>query len=101
MKEKAIERSRRPTHPGEALREVHLPALEMSISEFADKIGVSRQTVHALLAEKRGVSADMALRLSKFFNTSPGMWLNLQRDVDLWDAMKQGRKEYDRIESIA
>ena len=93
-----FERKRRPTHPGEALREEFLPALGISKTEFADKLGVSRQTVHELLAENRGVSADMALRLAKFFNTSPEMWLGLQEDIDLWEAIRINRKAYEKIE---
>jgi addiction module HigA family antidote len=96
-----LQRKRRPTHPGEALREEFLPALGISKTDFANRIGVSRQTVHELLAERRGVSADMALRLAKFFNTSAQMWLGLQEDVDLWDAMKENRKAYEKIESAA
>lgn len=96
----SMQRKRRPTHPGEALREDFLPALAISKSEFADRIGVSRQTVHELLGERRGLSADMALRLAKFFNTSAGMWLGLQEDVDLWDAMQENHKIYEKIESI-
>ena len=91
---------RRPTHPGEAIREEFLPALGISKANLAEMLGVSRQTIHELLAERRGVSADMAIRLAKFFNTSPEMWLGLQEDVDLWDAMQENRKAYERIESI-
>lgn len=92
-------RKRRPTHPGEALREEFLPALGISKTEFAERLGVSRQTIHELLAERRGVTADMALRLAKFFKTSPELWLGLQEDVDLWDAMRENRKDYERIET--
>jgi addiction module HigA family antidote len=95
---KALARKRRPTHPGQAIREEFLPALGISKTEFADRLGVSRQTVHELLAEKRGVSADMALRLARFFKTSPEMWLGLQEDIDLWDALDKRREEYERIE---
>lgn len=95
-----MQRKRRPTHPGEALREDFLPVLDISKSEFADRIGVSRQTIHELLGERRGVSADMALRLAKFFNTSAEMWLGLQEDVDLWEAMQENHKSYEKIESI-
>ena len=94
----SFERKRRPTHPGEALREEFLPALGISKTELADRLGVSRQTVHELLTENRGISADMALRLAKFFNTSREMWLGLQEDIDLWEAMKVNRKAYEKIE---
>ena len=91
----------RPTHPGEAIREEFLPALGISKANIAERLGVSRQTIHELLAERRGISADMAIRLAKFFNTSPEMWLGLQEDVDLWDAMQENRKAYERIEPVA
>ena len=55
---------RRPTHPGEILRENVLPALGLTQKEFANNLGVSRVTVSELLHEKRGVTPDMAIRLS-------------------------------------
>src|SRR6266508_174888 len=57
--------NRRPTHPGELLREDVLPALEMTQTEFAERLGVSRLTVSELLHGKRALSADMAVRLSR------------------------------------
>jgi|SRR3954462_6246581 len=77
---------RRPTHPGEILREEFLPDYELTVSGLATAIGVSRQTINDLLRERRGVSPEMALRLSRLFGNSPEFWLNLQRAVDLWDA---------------
>jgi len=77
---------RRPTHPGEILREEFLPDYELTVSGLATAIRVSRQTINDLLRERRGVSPEMALRLSRLFGNSPEFWLNLQRAVDLWDA---------------
>src|SRR2546425_4232349 len=57
---------RRPTHPGEVLREDVLPALSMSQTEFAKRLGVSRLSVSELLLGKRALSADMAVRVGKF-----------------------------------
>ena len=91
---------RRPTHPGEALREEFLPSLGISNTDFAKRLGVSRQTVYELLAERRGVSADMAHRLAKFFGTSPEMWMGLQEDVDLWEALKENRRAYEEIDPV-
>ncbi len=78
----------RPTHPGEFVREDILLELDLTQQELADKLGVSRRSINQLVNEKRRITADMALRLAKFTNTSPQVWLNLQTAVDLWDAMQ-------------
>lgn len=77
--------NRRPTHPGAVLREDVLPALKMSQQEFADRLGVSRLSVSELLHEKRALSAEMALRLSKLLDTSAESWLAMQNVVDVWE----------------
>lgn len=76
----------RPTHPGELLREDVLSALGLNVSEAARLMGVSRQTLHRLLAETIGVSPDMALRLGKLCGNGPGLWLRMQTEHDLWQA---------------
>jgi addiction module HigA family antidote len=60
----------RPTHPGEMLREDFLPDYRLSVSSFAKALGVSRQTVNELLRERRAVSPEMALRLSRLFGNT-------------------------------
>ena len=89
----------RPTHPGEFIREDILLELELTQQELADKLGVSRRSINQLVNEKRNVTADMALRLGKFTNTSPQLWLNLQTAVDLWDAT-QNEKSLDNIQAF-
>ncbi|MCC7001699.1 MAG: HigA family addiction module antidote protein [Gemmatimonadaceae bacterium] len=84
---------RRPIHPGEILREDFLPEYDLSVSALAESLGVSRQSVNELLRERRAVSPEMALRLGKLFGTSPELWLNLQRNVDLWDAARELKRE--------
>ena len=81
--------SRRPTHPGAVLREDVLPALEMTQTEFATRLGVSRLTVSELLLEKRGLSAEMAARIAKLLNTTPQSWLRMQEALDLWEVMQK------------
>ncbi len=76
----------RPIHPGEFIREDILEELGLTQQQLADRLKVHRRTINELVNGKRGISADMALRLGKFTNTSPQMWLNLQNAVDLWDA---------------
>jgi antitoxin HigA-1 len=77
---------RRPTHPGEILRENFMPDYGLTVTRFAAALGVSRQTVNELLRERRSLSPEMALRLARLFGNSPAFWLNLQREVDLWEA---------------
>jgi addiction module HigA family antidote len=88
---------REPIHPGALLREDVLPALGKSRTELARLLGVTRQTLHSILNEKQPVTVDMALRLGKLCGNGPTLWLNLQRDVDLW---QRGRKLSKKIERI-
>ncbi|NKQ36553.1 MAG: HigA family addiction module antidote protein [Chloroflexi bacterium] len=91
----------RPTHPGEFIREDILAEFGLTQAQLAEKLGVSRRTINQLVNEKRGITADMALRLAKFTNTSPQLWLNLQQAVDLWDAYHSPRPTpFDSIKSI-
>ena len=80
------EMKRRPTHPGEMLREDFLPDFGLTVAALADALGVSRQTVNELLRGRRALSPEMALRLAQLFGNSAEFWLNVQRAVDLWDA---------------
>ena len=91
---------RRPTHPGEMLREDFMPDYDLSVSGLAEKIGVSRQSINELLRARRALSPEMALRLARLFGNSPEFWLNAQRAVDLWDAAQQLKKDVSRIRPI-
>jgi len=92
---------RRPTHPGEMLREDFLPDYDLTVTGLAEAIGVSRQSVNELLRERRAVSPEMALRLSRLFSNSPEFWLNAQRAVDLWEAGKSIREDVRRIRPLS
>lgn len=91
---------RRPVHPGEMLREDFLPEYGLTVTALAAAAGVSRQSVNELLRERRAVSPEMALRLGKLFGMSPEFWLNLQRNVDLWDAARGLKREIARIDPL-
>ena len=85
---------RRPTHPGAIVRDDILPHLNITQADLAARMGVSRLTVSELIHEKRGFSADMAIRLAKVLRTTPETWLRMQQAVDLWDAQQDaGRCE--------
>lgn len=79
-------RKRKPTHPGAILREDVLPDLGMSVSAFARNLGVSRQTLHAVLAERSGISPEMALRLGALLGNGAQLWVDMQSKYDLWQA---------------
>ena len=91
---------RRPTHPGEMLREDFLPDFGLTVASLAEAIRVSRQSVNELLRERRALSPDMALRLARFFGNSAEFWLNAQRAVDLWDAAQSLKAEMSRIKPL-
>jgi antitoxin HigA-1 len=88
---------RRPTHPGEMLREDFLPDYGLTVAGLAAALRVSRQSINELLRERRAVSPEMALRLSRLFGNSGEFWLNAQRAVDLWDAAQAITDEVSRI----
>ena len=73
-----------PPHPGEIIREFCIDALNMTITDAAKSLGVTRKTLSALLNAKAGISPEMALRLSKVFGRTPEGWLKLQIQYDLW-----------------
>jgi len=91
---------RQPIHPGEILREEFLPDYGLTVAALAEAVGVSRQTMNELLRERRAVSPEMALRLGKLFGMSAEFWLNLQRNVDLWDAARELKQELASIHPI-
>jgi|SRR6056297_1326077 antitoxin HigA-1 len=91
---------RRPTHPGELLREDFLPDYGLSVSALAEAIGVSRQSVNELLRERRSLSPEMALRLSRLFGNTPEFWLNAQRAVDLWEAAEALKDDVAQIRPL-
>jgi addiction module HigA family antidote len=84
-----------PAHPGEALRE-YLPDT-LAITEAAQRLGVTRQALSALLNGRAGISPTMALRLEAALGTSAEMWLEMQAGYDLWQARKQGVPKVGRI----
>ena len=93
-------RRRRPTHPGELLREEILPGAEITQGDLARRMGVSRRTVNEICRERRGVSADIAHRLARVLNTTPDLWMNMQAAVDVWDALEANGGDYRKIKPL-
>lgn len=81
--------TRRPTSPGVILKEDYLEPLALTVTALAEALRVSRKTVSAIVNERAPVTVDMALRLAQAFQTSPDLWLNLQRNLDLWKAVHE------------
>lgn len=90
-------RKRIPVHPGALLREDILPALGLSVSEAARQLRVTRQTLHRILAERSGISPEMAVRLGRFCGNGPNLWLRMQQAHDLWLAEERLREELQHI----
>jgi addiction module HigA family antidote len=89
--------ARPPTHPGAILREDVLPAIGEAVAGAAKKLGVTRQHLYRILAEKAPVSPEMAIRLGKFCGNGPELWLGLQQAYDLWHAQRALGAEIDKI----
>jgi len=80
---------RRPTHPGEVLREDVIKPLGLTVTEAAKRLGVTRKTLSALINCKASMSPEMAVRISKATRTSPESWLYMQAKLDLWLAQQK------------
>ncbi len=93
-----IPKNRRPTHPGEIIKEMYIKPLGITQGDFAKAVGMSRPRVNEILNGRRSVTPDTAIRLAKAFDTSPQYWLNLQSALDLYDAEK--RHKYGDIRPL-
>ncbi len=90
---------RQPIHPGKIIKEDYLKPLSLTITEMATTLGISRKTLSKILNERGTVTPDMALRLSRAFDTTPDLWLNLQKNYDLWQA-EHSSKEWLRVKPL-
>lgn len=97
---KKIIQTRKPTHPGAILREDVLPALNMSVSAFARNMGVSRQMVHGILAERTGITPEAALRLAALLGNGPQLWIDMQSRYDLWIAQVKLHEVLATIQTV-
>ena len=90
MVEYAAKRSaaRCPAHPGAILRDTVLPAVNVSKSEFAHLLGISRQHLYDIVNEKKPISPEVAVRLGKAFGDGPQPWLRMQAEYDAWHATR-------------
>lgn len=77
-----------PPHPGEVLWGLEMEPAGLSVTQVAAQLGVDRKTLSRVINGRASVSVEMALRLSRAFRTTPQLWLNMQRNYDLWSASK-------------
>jgi len=96
-----IKRALPPMHPGELLREDVVPALDRPLAEIARLLGISRQTLHAILNERQPVTPLMALKLGKLCGNGPELWLALQARYDLAKLGEENRAEIASIPTLA
>jgi addiction module HigA family antidote len=92
MKTDSSDKTHNPPHLGEVLKELCLEPLNLTVTDAARGLGVSRKTLSSILNGRLGVSPEMAVRLSIAFDTSAESWLNQQLQYDLWHA-ERGRKQ--------
>ena len=93
-----IPTNRMPTHPGEMLKEEFLVPMGITQRELADGINVPYQRINELINGKRGVTPSTALRLAKYFGTTPGFWMNLQLRWDLYRTQQAESRQLEKIE---
>ena len=91
---------RPPTSPGEMLREEFLEPMGLTQKQLAEGIDVSYQRVNELINGKRGITTSTALRLARYFNTSPDFWLNMQRASDIYHVLKKETQQIEMIKPI-
>ncbi|MBN2041036.1 MAG: HigA family addiction module antidote protein [Spirochaetes bacterium] len=90
---------RKPVHPGKIIQEDYLKPLAITITEMASILGVSRKTLSKITNEKGAITPDMSLRLARAFDTTPELWMNLQKNYDLWQA-EHISKDWQRVKPI-
>ena len=84
-----IKRGMAQVHPGAVLKGLYLEPMEITITQAAGRLGVARKILSQLVNGHMGISAEMAIRLSKALNTTPQLWMNMQQGYDLWVAEKK------------
>ncbi len=94
-----LPKHRSPVHPGEILQEEFLSSLGLTQTALAKHLSWTNAKVNELIAGKRGVTTEVALSLSDAFGTSPELWLNLQRNYDLWWAQKAHKKKVNLLKA--
>jgi addiction module HigA family antidote len=90
-----------PPHPGKVLKELYIDELELKIVDVAKALDVSRQNLSMIVNGHVGISPGMALRLGKAFKTEPEMWVNMQKNYDMWHARRASSKILSKVKAVA
>jgi antitoxin HigA-1 len=93
-------RTRAPSHPGELMREIIEDHVELSVTEAARRMGISRQALHSVLRGRSAVSADMALRFAQLVGGKAELFLHMQESLDLWMARQRLGARLSRIAPV-
>ncbi len=86
-----------PPHPGSLLRDTVIDALGLTVTEAAEHLDVDRVTLSRVINGKATISVEMALRLARALNTTPNVWVNMQRGYDLWQAQHNPALDLSRV----
>jgi antitoxin HigA-1 len=89
------------THPGEILKEEFAKPLGLTQAKIAEALNIGIKTLSEIYNEKRGISPLMALKLARYFGTTPEFWMNLQSNYDLYKAYSKQKKEVEKIKKVA
>jgi addiction module HigA family antidote len=92
---------RQPTHPGEILLEEFLIPMGISQSALARELHTSFRAINEIVNQKRGITTEMSLRLSRYFGTTPQLWLNLQNQYDLYRIAHKKESELEHIRAVS
>lgn len=96
-----LPKNRRPVHPGKIFLEDVLEPLGITQKEAAERLGISYPRMNEIINGKRRVTPETALRLARFTGTDPESWLNLQQNLDLWEALHtEDLEDIERIEPV-
>jgi addiction module HigA family antidote len=93
-----IEINREPTHAGEILKEEFLAPLDISQSKLAKDLHTSFRAINELINQKRGITTEMALKLSKYFGTTPELWLNIQNQYNIYKTLRSKKADIEQIQ---
>jgi addiction module HigA family antidote len=87
-------------HPGDILKHEFLDELKVSAYKLSKEIDISEALISQIINGKKPISVDLAIRLGRFFNTSPDLWINLQRSYDIMELERMNKSEYKKIKPL-
>jgi len=95
-----LPKNRRPVQPGEIIKHEYLIPMSITQQQLANALSVTRVRINEIILGKRSITPDTAFRLAKYFNTTPDFWINLQKNIDMWDTLQLHKNDYENILSV-